>query len=168
MSDAVQIKIHNKDKLKASLKGLEKVVSGNVRTINAGVAAILYDHTMEVFESEGAAGSGKWLELKDSTMKNRRRRGQENHPILMIRGMAGGLKGEIMSESDENAAQVGVAGKDEFLGHARAHQFGTDKAGKNRDVEIPARSFLVLTDRVKKEIKEEVRDQLKDGLGKIT
>jgi len=131
-----------------TLKKLLKALTDTAPVMREA-AAIMEDAVFENFESEG---QGKWPELSDATKDARKKRGQTPLKMLQVHGMNGGLLGSVISESDIDSAEVAVAGKSEDLGKAWAHQEGTDKAGKHRNITIKARPFLYLTDEDEKKI----------------
>ena len=157
MSESVKIKIEDENGLKASLNGFSDIVKKNQKKILEAVGSKLLTFTTEVFDSEGADGGGKWVALKDSTVKSR----EKKYAGRKILYNEGDLKASLLKEVSDTFAAVKVAGEDEYLGKARAHQFGTDKAGRKKNVVIPARPFLVLTERITKEIEEDISEFVK-------
>lgn len=168
MTNSVEIKIKDEREFKKHIKQFEGVVKESSEVIMAAIASTLHTHTLEVFETEGVAGEGKWVELKDSTKESKERRGYGSEKILRERGMDAGLMNSVISDSDDAMAQVGVAGEAEFLGHARAHQFGTSKAGKKKNVTIAARPFLVMTQEVIDKIEDEFMIKLEEKIEEAT
>jgi phage virion morphogenesis protein len=79
-------------------------------------------------------GSNKWKKLAPSTVKRRGNSG----PILAV---SADLRNSISAQAHGGGVTIGTN-----VPYARAHQFGTDKAGRSHSVKIPARPFLVIQD----------------------
>lgn len=106
------------------------------------IAGHLEDSVAESFEREGAPDGSPWAPLRDSTKKQRRKRGYRDGPILE---RSGDLGGSITSGSDHDSAVAGTN-----LVYAATHQFGAEKGAfgtTSRGTPIPwgpitARPFL--------------------------
>lgn len=92
----------------------------------------------EVGESVWRGGNKKWPELRESTVRQRAKSGRSAHPILSVSGQ---LKNSISYQATNGGVTVGTN-----LAYAAAHQYGTDKAGRSKNVTIPARPFLLVQD----------------------
>lgn len=120
----------------------------NLRPLMKNIARILEDSVEENFEQQGRP---RWEGLKKATIEQRVKRGYWPGKILQMRGE---LAASITSDYDENSAVVGTNKV-----YAAIHQFG-GKAGRNKQVNIPQRPFLKLTDNDKIYIIEAVRHYL--------
>jgi phage virion morphogenesis protein len=112
----------------------------------AEISEMLVSSVEQNFQQEGRyseprswQGGGRgWTDLKPATVAQRRKSGRGPHPILQVSGQ---LASSITGESGPRHATVGTN-----LAYAGVHQFGTDKAGRNKSTTIPARPFLVAQD----------------------
>jgi len=148
MPDPIEIRINN-DELQQVLNELAQK-SSDLRPLMKNIAGILEDSVEENFEKEGRP---KWQGLQPSTIKQRSKKGYYPGKILQMRGE---LAASITSHYDENSAVVGTNKV-----YAAIHQFG-GQAGKNKQVKIPERPFLKLTDSEIKDIKTTVEKYLQD------
>lgn len=146
MSDFIEIRLDNKE-LQSYLDQLAEKTS-DLRPLMKNIAGILEDSVEENFEQEGRP---KWEKLKKSTIAQRAKRGYWPGKILQMRGE---LAASITSDYDENSAVVGTNKV-----YAAPHQFG-GYAGRNKNVEFPARPFLKLTDKENQEIIDAVKEHL--------
>lgn len=89
---------------------------------------------VENFERQGRPRA--WQKLATATLRQRRRQGGPSL-ILQDKGL---LRGGIRHAVDRNTLRIGVAGPAAV--YARIQQFG-GMAGRGRQVEIPARPYLL-------------------------
>ncbi len=108
----------------------------NPATLMAGIAQELVAEAEEQFETESGP-SGKWDELKISTIERRRKTQNWPGKILQVKGyLASSLHGFHSSH------EAGVrAGSGPSKNYAAIHQLGGD-AGRGHKAKIPARPFL--------------------------
>lgn len=85
--------------------------------LSKDIAKEMYDHTMQVFASEGPG----WATLKNKTIAQRKRLGLGSGPILDRKRGRLGLKGGIIQAFDNDKAIVGVR---TGIPYSRIHQFG--------------------------------------------
>jgi len=105
------------------------------------IAGFMADSVEENFKQEGRPE--QWVELAESTIKQRKKKGYWPGKILQMRGE---LAASITSAYDETSAVVGTNKE-----YAAIHQFG-GQAGRNKKVEIPARPYLQIEDKAKSKI----------------
>jgi phage virion morphogenesis protein len=126
------------------LKGLAGRVQDR-RPLTRKIAGIMHDAVEENFEQEGRP---KW--------KPSKRAKKQGGKTLQDTG----LMAKVSSSYDNNSAVVGSnRGENGII--AATHHFGTSRAGRKRNIRIPARPFLKLTDGDLEEIKEAVKEHLK-------
>ena len=147
MSDFIEIQL-DKEELQQALNQLADKTS-DLRPLMKNIAAILEDSVEENFEQEGRP---KWEMLKPSTIKQRKK--IKKWPGMILQVSQGGLASSITSYYDENSAVVGTNKV-----YAAIHQFG-GKAGKNKQVEIPARPYLKVGYEEDAEILKEIKNHL--------
>lgn len=159
MSDSLSIKIDNEKVTKALRRLSEK--TSNLRPVMRAIAENIMDSTKENFFREGARLGEKWQDLSPLTKKWRSEHGYDGKMLQVKRK----LYNSISAYSDNDSAIVGTN-----LVYAKVHQLGIDKsvsikahtrkilkAGKKRkskievkahskELKIPARPFLGLTD----------------------
>ena len=105
----------------------------------------------ENFKEEGRPD--KWVDLAESTKKQRTKKRKWPGQILQVEGK---LAASINTYYDNDSAIIGSN-----LDYAAIHQLG-GLAGKNKKVQIPARPYLKLTDDDFDEILYETENYLKD------
>ena len=98
------------------------------------VTGIFAYSTEENFKNEGQP---RWVDLAESTKKQRQKSGHYPGQILQVTGQ---LASSISTYYDDDSAVIGSN-----LEYAAIHQLG-GKAGRNKAVSIPARPYLQLTD----------------------
>ena len=130
--DSVEIKIDNTEVNKRLLELANK--GENLRPLMKNIAGIFAYSTEENFKEEGRP---KWENLKDTTIKQRTKKKQWPGKILQITGQ---LASSVNTYYDDDSAIIGSN-----LAYAAIHQVG-GQAGVNKSVEIPARTYLKLSD----------------------
>ena len=91
--------------------------------------------TEDNFKDEGRPE--KWVDLSETTKKQRQKIGKYPGQILQVSGQ---LASFVSTAYDDNSAVIGSN-----LAYAAIHQLG-GQAGKNKKTTIPARPYLKLTD----------------------
>ncbi|MGN1276404.1 MAG: phage virion morphogenesis protein [Floccifex sp.] len=148
MSEPIEIKIENKE---VTAKLLELAERGeNLRPLMKNIAGILASSTEDNFREEGRPD--KWVDLAESTKKKRAKQRKWPGQILQVSGQ---LASSISTQYDDESAVIGSN-----LDYAAIHQLG-GQAGKNKNVEIPARPYLKLTDDDLNEILDATEHYLK-------
>ena len=132
MSEPIEIKLDNKE-VESRLLDLAKR-SENLRPLMNNIAGIFAYYTEENFKEQGRPD--KWIDLAESTKKQRTKTGHYPGQILQVSGQ---LASSISTYYDNDSAVIGSN-----LVYAAIHQLG-GQAGRNKSVEIPARPYLQLT-----------------------
>ena len=139
-NNLIEIKIDNQ---KVNQRLLELAQRGeNLRPLMKNIAGIFTYSTEENIKNEGRP---KWVDLAESTKKQRKKTGHYPGQILQVTGQ---LASSISTYYDDDSAVIGSN-----LDYAAIHQLG-GKAGRRKTVSIPARSYLQLTDEDFEEILE--------------
>lgn len=147
--DSVEIKIDNEEVNKRLLELAER--TENLRPLMKNIAGILASSTEDNFREEGRPD--KWVDLAESTKKQRKKTGHWPGQILQVSGQ---LASSISTYYDNDSAVIGSN-----IDYAAIHQLG-GQAGKNQSVTIPARPCLKLTDDDYDEILHEIEHYIKD------
>lgn len=149
MSDEpIEIKLDNQEVQNRLLELASKCE--NLRPLMKNIAGIFAYSTEENFKNEGRPE--KWLDLAESTKKQREKKRKWPGQILQVEGK---LAASINTFYDDDSAVIGSN-----LDYAAIHQLG-GQAGRNKSVSIPARPYLKLTDSDYKEITQEIEKHLK-------
>ncbi len=140
MSDKpIEIEFDNKE-IHEKLLDLAKKTE-NLRPLMKNIAGIFAYSTEENFKEEGRPE--KWLDLAESTKKQRTKKRKWPGQILQVEGK---LAASINTFYDNDSAVIGSN-----LEYAAIHQLG-GQAGRNKSVEILARPYLKLTNEQMEEI----------------
>ena len=123
----------------------------NLRPLMKNIAGIFAYATEENFKEEGRPE--KWLDLAESTKKQRTKKRKWPGQILQVEGK---FVASINTYYDNDSAVIGSN-----LEYAAIHQLG-GQAGRNKSVKIPARPYLKLTDDDYNEINHEIEKYLKE------
>ena len=149
MSDEpIEIKLDNQEVQNRLLELASKCE--NLRPLMKNIAGIFAYSTEENFKNEGRPE--KWLDLAESTKKQREKKRKWPGQILQVEGK---FAASINTFYDDDSAVIGSN-----LDYAAIHQLG-GQAGRNKSVSIPARPYLKLTDSDYKEIIQEIEKHLK-------
>ena len=129
----IEIKIDNKE----VLTRLQELASRgeNLRPLMKNIAGIMETATEDNFKDEGRPD--KWVDLSETTKKQRQKIGKYPGQILQVSGQ---LASSVTTAYDNNSAVIGSN-----LAYAVIHQLG-GQAGKNKKTTISARPYLKLTD----------------------
>lgn len=129
----IEIKIDNKE----VLTRLQELASRgeNLRPLMKNIAGIMSTATEDNFKDEGRPE--KWVDLSETTKKQRQKIGKYPGQILQVSGQ---LASSVSTAYDDNSAVIGSN-----LAYAAIHQLG-GQTGKNKKTTIPARPYLKLTD----------------------
>ena len=139
----IEIKIDNKE----VLTRLHELASRgeNLRPLMKNIAGIMSTATEDNFKDEGRPE--KWVDLSETTKKQRQKIGKYPGQILQVSGQ---LASSVSTAYDGNSAVIGSN-----LAYAAIHQLG-GQAGKNKKTTISARPYLKLTDDNFEEIFDEI------------
>ena len=143
----IEIKIDNKE----VLTRLQELASRgeNLRPLMKNIAGIMATATEDNFKDEGRPE--KWIDLSETTKKQRQKIGKYPGQILQVSGQ---LASSVSTAYDNDSAVIGSN-----LAYAAIHQLG-GQTGKNKKTTIPARPYLKLTDDNIEEIFEEINNFL--------
>ena len=122
----------------------------NLRPLMKNIAGIMSTATEDNFKDEGRPE--KWVDLSETTKKQRQKIGKYPGQILQVSGQ---LASSVSTAYDDNSALIGSN-----LAYAAIHQLG-GQTGKNKKTTIPKRPYLMLTDDNFEEIIYEVEKYLK-------
>ena len=144
----IEIKIDNKE----VLTRLQELASRgeNLRPLMKNIAGLMTTATEDNFKDEGRPD--KWIDLSETTKKQRQKIGKYPGQILQVSGQ---LASSVSTVYDDNSAVIGSN-----LVYAAIHQLG-GQTGKNKKTTIPARPYLKLTDDNFEEILTETEKFLK-------
>lgn len=144
----IEIKIDNKE----VLTRLQELASRgeNLRPLMKNIAGIMATATEDNFKDEGRPD--KWVDLSETTKKQRQKIGKYPGQILQVSGQ---LASSVSTAYDNNSAVIGSN-----LAYAAIQQLG-GQTGKNKKITIPARPYLKLTDDNFEEILAETENFLK-------
>ena len=139
----IEIKLDNKE----VLTRLQELASRgeNLRPLMKNIAGIMATATEDNFKNEGRPD--KWVDLSETTKKQRQKIGKYPGQILQVSGQ---LASSVSTAYDDNSAVIGSN-----LVYAAIHQLG-GQTGKNKKTTIPARAYLKLTDDNFEEIFDEI------------
>ena len=145
----IEIKIDNKE----VLTRLQELASRgeNLRPLMKNIAGIMATATEDNFKDEGRPD--KWIDLSETTKKQRQKIGKYPGQILQVSGQ---LASSVSTAYDDNSAVIGSN-----LAYAAIHQLG-GQTGKNKKVAIPARPYLKLMDDDFEEILSQAEQFLRD------
>lgn len=158
----IQIEIQNKDVNELIEKLRNKL--GDLRKPMEQIGSFLQNITEESFDNERSPDGHTWHPLADSTKAYKAKYG--GHKILQSKDS--NLRESITCEADSDSVIVGVnAYSNKGVPYPIIHQFGTQNAGRNKDLEIKARPFLPIDDdeELYDNVKVEVLDILLGYLG---
>ena len=129
----IEIKIDNKE----VLTRLQELASRgeNLRPLMKNISGMMATATEDNFKDEGRPD--KWVDLSETTKKQRQKIGKYPGQILQVSGQ---LASSISTAYDNNSAVIGSN-----LAYAAIQQLG-GQAGKNKKTSIPTRPYLKLTD----------------------
>jgi len=147
--DPIEIEFDNQEVNNALLQLAKK--GENLRPLMKNIAGIFANSAEENFKNEGRPD--KWIDLAESTKKQRLKKRKWPGQILQVEGM---LASSVNTYYDNDSAVIGSN-----LPYAAIHQLG-GQAGKNKSANIPARPYLNLTEEVYKEILLETKKYFKD------
>nr|DAN90202.1 MAG TPA: virion morphogenesis protein [Caudoviricetes sp.] len=146
----VVVKITDKD-VAERLKVLQKKI-GNLEPFFKNAGEILLENTNRRFVDEVDPDGNKWKALSDSYKEKKK-----GHKILQELGENGGLLGTLNYHASPAALLIGSVKV-----YAAVHQTGGD-AGRNHSSNIPARSYLGLSEKDKTDLNDLISDFLEEN-----
>jgi phage virion morphogenesis protein len=136
----IQIEIQSADVLGA-IEQLHRKMADLSQPMN-DIGKYLMNITEESFDNERSPDGEAWHPLAESTRAYKAKYG--GHKILQSKDS--NTVGSLNHDATDTSVIVGVnAVSAKGYEYPIAHQFGTDKAGRGRNVKIPARPFFPIT-----------------------
>jgi phage virion morphogenesis protein len=131
----------------------------NTEPLFEDIAEILLESIDDNFRAEEGPGGTPWLDLAESTKRQREKAGtwpgkKLQSQTVGSRGSGSGLLGSLQTYSDEEMAAV-TSDKP----YAAIHHFGGN-AGPGRKVYIPARPYAYLGEDAEQEIRDAISSHL--------
>ena len=131
------IEVKGLEELQTKLKSLQNI-DKKTKTLLQTLGNILQNKIEDSFENESSPFGQKWQALKPSTIKQKQRRGKS----LNILRSDGNLADRWIVKADDKKATVSNNTNKNGFAYGLVHQFGTNKAGRSKNVRIAARPFL--------------------------
>ncbi len=126
----------------------------NTEAMNTSISELMLSDISQHFEDEQGPNGADWVDLADSTIQQRKKKGRPPFKKLQVRSRESGLLGSLQSVSTKNLAAVTTNKK-----YAAIHHFGGN-AGPGRKVRIPARPFAYLSQSAIEQIQETITDHI--------
>ena len=158
------IEIKGLKKLQNKLESLQSI-ENKTKPLMQTLGNILQNEIEASFENESSPFGQKWQALKPSTIRQKQKLGKSSN----ILRSDGNLADKWMVKADDKKATVSNNTNKNGFAYGLVHQFGTNKAGRSKNVKIPARPFLPvdrsgnLPGRVKDVVKKVVIKFVEDG-----
>ena len=131
------IEVKGLEELQTKLKSLQNI-DKKTKPLMQTLGNILQNEIEASFENESSPFGQKWQALKPSTIKQKQRHGKS----LNILRSDGNLADKWIVKADDKKATVSNNTNKNGFAYGLVHQFGTNKAGRSKNVKIPARPFL--------------------------
>lgn len=141
MSEMISIAVTGADQIDQAIADLLHKAQNLERPFNA-IGNYLTNIMEESFDSETSPDGHAWHPLADSTKAYKEKHGGSK----VLQSKDRNLRESTGYSADDKSMIVGVNAysKDQYP-YPIVHQFGTDKAGRNKDVHIEARPFMPIT-----------------------
>lgn len=163
MSEMISIQVTGADQVDHAIADLLHKMQ-NLQKPFSAVGAYLTNIMEESFDSETSPDGHAWHPLADSTKAYKEKYGGNK----MLQSKDRNTRESTGYSADDTSVIVGVNAysKDRYP-YPIVHQFGTDSAGRNKDVKIEARPFMPITPdgELYDNVKVEVLDILLGYLG---
>ena len=131
------IEVKGLEELQTKLKSLQNI-DKKTKPLMQTLGNILQNEIEASFENESSPFGQKWQALKPSTIKQKQRRGKS----LNILRSDGNLADRWIVKADDKKATVSNNTNKNGFAYGLVHQFGTNKAGRSKNIRIAARPFL--------------------------
>ncbi len=142
MSEMISIEVTNKDVLDTIERLYKK--AANLHKPMEDIGEFLHNITSQSFNNEESPSGEAWHPLSESTKRYKEKHGGSK----ILQSADRNTYESIAHEATDTSVIVGVNaysdGKHPYM-YPIVHQFGTDKAGRNKDVHIEARPFMPIT-----------------------
>nr|DAK41437.1 MAG TPA: virion morphogenesis protein [Caudoviricetes sp.] len=131
------IEVKGLEELQAKLKSLQNIEK-KTKPLMQTLGNILQNEIEASFENESSPFGQKWQALKPSTIRQKQKLGKSSN----ILRSDGNLADKWIVKADDKKATVSNNTNKNGFAYGLVHQFGTNKAGRSKNVRIAARPFL--------------------------
>ena len=131
------IEVKGLEELHTKLKSLQNI-DKKAKPLMQTLGNILQNEIEASFENESSPFGQKWQALKPSTIRQKQKLGKSSN----ILRSDGNLADKWIVKADDKKATVSNNIKKNGFAYGLVHQFGTNKAGRSKNVRIAARPFL--------------------------
>ena len=131
------IEVKGLEELQTKLKSLQNI-DKKTKPLMQTLGNILQNETEVSFENESSPFGQKWQALKPSTIRQKQKLGKSSN----ILRSDGNLADKWIVKADDKKATVSNNTNKNGFAYGLVHQFGTNKAGRSKNVRIAARPFL--------------------------
>jgi phage virion morphogenesis protein len=131
------IEVRGLEELQARLRMLQSW-GAKTKPLMRTLGNILRNETEDSFENESSPFGQRWRALKPGTIRQK----QKNRKSLNILRSDGDLADRWVVQVDDKKATVSNNTNKNGFPYGLVHQFGTNKAGRSKNVKISARPFL--------------------------
>ena len=131
------IEVKGLEELQTKLKSLQNI-DKKTKPLMQTLGNILQNEIEASFENESSPFGQKWQALKPSTIRQKQKLGK---PSNILRS-DGNLADKWIVKADDKKATVSNNTNKNGFAYGLVHQFGTNKAGRSKNVRIAARPFL--------------------------
>lgn len=131
------IEVKGLEELQTKLKSLQNI-DKKTKPLMQTLGNILQNEIEASFENESSPFGQKWQALKPSTIRQKQKLGKSSN----ILRWDGNLADKWIVKADDKKATVSNNTNKNGFAYGLVHQFGTNKAGRSKNVRIAARPFL--------------------------
>ncbi|WP_103640423.1 phage virion morphogenesis protein [Campylobacter concisus] len=131
------IEVKGLEELQMKLKSLQNIEK-KTKPLMQTLGNILQNEIEASFENESSPFGQKWQALKPSTIRQKQKLGKSSNILRSDGNLADKW---IVKADDKKATVSNNTNKNGFV-YGLVHQFGTNKAGRSKNVRIAARPFL--------------------------
>ncbi|OUT12556.1 phage virion morphogenesis protein [Campylobacter concisus] len=131
------IEVKGLEELQMKLKSLQNIEK-KTKPLMQTLGNILQNEIEASFENESSPFGQKWQALKPSTIRQKQKLGKSSN----ILRSDGNLADKWIVKADDKKATVSNNTNKNGFAYGLVHQFGTNKAGRSKNVRIAARPFL--------------------------
>ena len=131
------IEVKGLEELQTKLKSLQNI-DKKTKPLMQTLGNILQNEIEASFENESSTFGQKWQALKPSTIRQKQKLGKSSN----ILRSDGNLADKWIVKADDKKATVSNNTNKNGFAYGLVHQFGTNKAGRSKNVRIAARPFL--------------------------
>jgi len=131
------IEVKGLEELQTKLKSLQNI-DKKTKPLMQTLGNILQNEIEASFENESSPFGQKWQALKPSTIRQKQKLGKSSN----ILRSDGNLADKWIVKADDKKATVSNNTNKNGFAYGLVHQFGTNKAGRSKNVRIAARPFL--------------------------